>query len=343
VVKSARRRGWDVLGFEDGFAGVVDRHRAPHVLDDLAVRGILDRGGTILGTSNKANPFRYPVARGDRTVEEDLSDDTIARLRELGVHCLVCIGGDGTLQIAHALAKKGLGVVGCPKTIDNDLSSTDVTFGFDSAHAIATDAVGKLATTAESHDRVMVLEVMGRTAGHLALHAAMAGGAHVALIPELPYSIEPVVRLIRERSSRGQTFSIVVVAEGAHPRGAEQSVVEGAEAVPGRGVVRLGGAGRVAADLIAERVKEHEIRVTVLGHLARGGQPTAYDRLLGTRFGCRAVEMIDEGKLDHMASLRGQEIVAVPLGQASKTRLVDPQGELVRYAREVGMVFGDEV
>jgi 6-phosphofructokinase 1 len=232
--------------------------------------------------------------------------------------------------------------VGCPKTIDNDLSSTDVTFGFDSARAIATEAVGRLATTAESHDRVMVLEVMGRSAGHLALHAAMAGGAHAVLIPEIPYSIEPVVRMIRERSRHGQTYSIVVVAEGAHPRGGSVSVAEGAEAVPGRGVVRLGGAGRVAADLIAERVKEHEIRVTVLGHLARGGTPTAYDRLLGTRFGCRAVEMIDEGKLDHMAALRGQEIVAVPLGQASKTRLVDPAGELVRYAREVGMVFGDE-
>lgn len=258
------------------------------------------------------------------------------------MHQQLGIGGDGTLQIAHGLAKKGLQVVGCPKTIDNDLSETDVTFGFDTARATATDAVGKLHTTAESHDRVMILEVMGRDSGHIALHAAIAGGAHAALLPEIPYAIEPVVQKIRRRRENGQSFSILVVAEGAHPLGEEQAVAESAEAIPGRGVVRLGGAGKVAADLLRPLVQEHEIRVTVLGHLQRGGTPTAYDRLLGSRFGCRAVELVAEGRYDHMVALHGSEVVAVPLARASKTRLVDPGGELVRVARGLGIVFGDE-
>jgi len=342
VVKSACHRGWEVLGFEDGFFGVVEERVNPRVLDLVAVRGILDRGGTILGTSNKANPFRYPVPRGDRFVEEDVSDRTIERLRRLGVECLVCIGGDGTLKIAHGLAQKGFPVVGCPKTIDNDLSDTDVTFGFDSARSVATEAVGRLHTTAESHDRVMILEVMGRDTGHLALHAAIAGGADAVLIPEVPYRIEPVVEEIRRRSRRGQTFSIVVVAEGAKPLGGEQAIVESATATPGRGVVRLGGAGKVAADLLAQHVTEHEIRVTVLGHLARGGMPTAYDRLLGTRFGCGAVDLVERGQFDHMVALAGNDIVARPLSSASNTRYVDLQGQLVHDARQLGLVFGDE-
>ena len=342
VVKSACNLGWEVLGFEDGFTGVVEERLDPSVLDRVAVRGILDRGGTILGTSNKANPFRYPVLRGDTFVEEDLSDRAIERLKRLGVECLVCIGGDGTLKIAHQLAQKGFPVVGCPKTIDNDLSDTDVTFGFDTARSIATEAVGRLHTTAESHDRVMILEVMGRDAGHLALHAAIAGGADAVLIPEVPYRIEPVVAEIRRRSRRGQTFSIVVVAEGARPAGGEQAIVESATATPGRGVVRLGGAGKVAADLLAQHVTEHEIRVTVLGHLARGGMPTAFDRLLGTRFGCGAVDLVREGRFDHMVALAGNDIVPRPLSSASKTRFVDLQGQLVHDARQLGLVFGDE-
>ncbi|WP_373045119.1 6-phosphofructokinase [Vulgatibacter sp.] len=342
VVKSACGLGWEVVGFEDGFTGVVEERLTPRVLDLAAVRGILDRGGTILGTSNKANPFRYAVHRGDSFVEADLSDQTIERLHRLGVDCLVCIGGDGTLKIAHQLAQKGFPVVGCPKTIDNDLSDTDVTFGFDTARSTATDAVGKLHTTAESHDRVMVLEVMGRDTGHLALHAAIAGGADAVLIPEVPYRIEPVCEMIRRRSARGQTFSIVVVAEGAAPAGGTQAVAESAAAIPGRGVVRLGGAGKVAADLLSQHVTDHEIRVTVLGHLARGGMPTAYDRLLGSRFGCGAVELIERGQFDHMVALQGNDIVARPLSSASVTRFVDVQGQLVRDARKLGIVFGDE-
>lgn len=341
VVLSACQRDWEVLGFQYGFQGVVEEID-PIPLDRDAVRGILDRGGTILGTSNKANPFAYPVPDGEGWREEDRSDQALERLRRLGVDTLICIGGDGTLQIAHGMAQKGLQVVGCPKTIDNDLSETDVTFGFDTARATATDAVGKLHTTAESHDRVMILEVMGRNSGHIALHAAIAGGAHAVLIPEIPYRIEPVVEKIRRRRQNGQSFSILVVAEGAYPMGGEQAVAESAEAIPGRGVVRLGGAGKVAADLLRPLVQEHEIRVTVLGHLQRGGTPTAYDRLLGSRFGCRAVELVEEGRFDHMVALHGSDVVAVPLSKASKTRLVDPEGELVRVARGLGIVFGDE-
>lgn len=342
VVKSACGLGWEVLGFVDGFAGVVEERLAPMALDLASVRGILDRGGTILGTSNKANPFRYPVRRGDNWVEEDVSDATIERMKRLGVEALIAIGGDGTLKISHGLAQKGFPVVGCPKTIDNDLSDTDVTFGFDTARSIATEAVGRLHTTAESHDRVMILEVMGRDAGHLALHSAIAGGADAVLIPEIPYRIEPVVDVIRKRSERGQSFSIVVVAEGARPVGGEQAIVESATATPGRGVVRLGGAGKAAADLLCRQITEHEIRVTVLGHLARGGMPTAYDRLLGSRFGCEAVQLVADGRFDHMVALRGNDVVAVPLGSASKTRYVDVDGQLVHNARQLGMVFGDE-
>lgn len=342
VVKTACNKGWEVLGFEDGFAGVVDDRLQPRRLDLDAVRGILDRGGTILGTSNKANPFAWPVSRGDRWVEEDVSDQAVQRLKDLGVEALICIGGDGTLQIAHRLSSRGVQVVGCPKTIDNDLSDTDVTFGFDTARATAVDAVGKLHTTAESHDRVMVLEVMGRTTGHLALHAAIAGGADAVLIPEVPWRIEPVVEAIRRRARQGQNFAIVVVAEGSAPVGGEPAIVASAQSVPGRGVVRLGGAGKVAADALAEHVTDHEIRVTVLGHLARGGMPTAFDRLLGSRFGCGAVDLVEQGRFDHMVALAGDEIVARPLATASRTRPVDVQGPLVHNARQLGIVLGDE-
>jgi 6-phosphofructokinase 1 len=342
VVKYACSLGWEVLGFEDGYVGVVEDRVPPKTLDLDAIRGILAKGGTILGTSNKANPFSYPVLRGDTFVPEDVSAHAIERLSWLGIEALICIGGDGTLKIAHALAAKGLPVVGCPKTIDNDLSETDQTFGFDTARTTATDAVDKLHTTAEAHDRVMLLEVMGRDAGHLALHAGVAGGADAILIPEIPYDVAPVIEQIRRRSRRGRTFSIIVVAEGARPKGEEQAVVESATAIPGRGVVRLGGAGQVAASRIAAQVKEHEVRVTVLGHLQRGGTPTPADRILATRFGCKAVELVEQGMFDHMAALKGTEIVGVPLSRASETRLVDVNGELVRYARSLDIVFGDE-
>ncbi|HVE82428.1 MAG TPA: 6-phosphofructokinase, partial [Myxococcales bacterium] len=231
--------------------------------------------------------------------------------------------------------------VGCPKTIDNDLSGTDQTFGFDTARATCTDAVDKLHTTAESHDRVMVLEVMGRYAGFLALDSGIAGGADIILIPEIPYRVEPLVERIYKRGTRKRSFSIVVVSEGACPEGGSLSIAEKAEDVPGRGVVRLGGAGKVAADLLARHI-EAEIRVTVLGHLQRGGGPTAADRLLATRYGCKVLDLVRDGQWGHMVALRGCDIVAVSLGESRKERRVDPRGELVRFAKSLGISFGDE-
>ncbi|MFN7134415.1 MAG: ATP-dependent 6-phosphofructokinase, partial [Myxococcales bacterium] len=264
--------GWEVVGLEDGYTGLMPEGVA-RPLDHDSVRGILPKGGTILGTSNKANPFLWPVQEGERFVERDLSDEAVKRFQALGLHALVAVGGDGTLSIAHRLAAKGLPVVGVPKTIDNDVAATDVTFGFDSARAIATDAIDKLHTTAEAHDRVMVLELMGRNAGWLTAHAGIAGGADAILIPEIPYDITAVVEKVRRRKGRGRSFSIVAVSEGAYPKGGEVSVELAADAVPGRGVVKLGGAGKVAAEAIARHV-ELETRVTVLGHLQRGGGPT---------------------------------------------------------------------
>jgi 6-phosphofructokinase 1 len=304
-------------------------------------RGILPKGGTILGTSNKANPFQYAVKEGGRWVEKDLSEVAVRRYKDLKLDGLVAIGGDGTLSIAHRLGEKGLRVVGCPKTIDNDLSGTDQTFGFDTARAICTDAVDKLHTTAESHERVMVLEVMGRYAGFLAVESGVAGGADVILIPEIPYRIAPIVEKIKRRANRRRSFSIIVVSEGAYPEGGSHSVVESAADIPGRGVVRLGGAGKVAADLLAKHI-EAEIRVTVLGHLQRGGGPTAADRLLATRFGCKVLELVRDAQWDHMVALKGTQIASVPLAESKKERRVDPQGEIVRFAKSMGTSFGDE-
>ncbi len=331
--------GYEFVGIEDGYVGLVEpNHAAPLTVDNT--RGILPKGGTILGTSNKANPFQYAVKEDGRYVERDLSAVALRRYEELGLDGLIAVGGDGTLSIAHQLSKLGIKVVGCPKTIDNDLTGTDVTFGFDTARATCTDAVDKLHTTAEAHDRLMVLEVMGRHSGFLALESGIAGGADVILIPEIPYRFEPIVEKIKRRWGRHRTFSIIVVSEGAHPLGGQVSVVASAEDIPGRGVVRLGGAGKVAADMIASHV-DAEIRVTVLGHLQRGGGPTAADRILATRFGYNVLNLVQEGLWDHMVGMRGGEIVPVPLSGTSKQRRVDPRGEMVRVAKSLGISLGE--
>lgn len=331
--------GHEFVGIGNGFLGLLE----PDLVAPLTVseiRGILPKGGTILGTSNKANPFAFAVKEAAGWVERDLSDAVLARCAELGLDGLVAVGGDGTLSISDRLFRKGLKVVGCPKTIDNDLFGTDQTFGFDTARAICTEALDRLHTTAEAHDRVMVVEVMGRNAGFLALDSGIAGGADVILIPEIPYRIEPIVEKIHRRAHRKRSFSIVVVAEGAHPVGAGVAVAAQASEVPGRGVVRLGGAGKQAADLLATRI-EAEIRVTVLGHLQRGGSPTAADRLLATRCGCKVLDLIAEGSWGQMVALKGNDLVAVPLAEARKDRRVDPGGERVRFAKSLGISFGD--
>jgi ATP-dependent phosphofructokinase / diphosphate-dependent phosphofructokinase len=330
--------GHEFVGIENGYQGLIEPDLArPLTLDDT--RGILPKGGTILGTSNKANPFQYAVKENGKWVERDLSSVALKRFNELKLDGLIAIGGDGTLSIAHRLTQIGMRAIGCPKTIDNDLSGTDQTFGFDTARMIVTEAIDRLHTTAESHDRVMIVEIMGRHAGFLTLDSAVAGGADVILIPEIPYSVAPIVEKIRRRANRRRSFTIIAISEGAFAKGGEVSVVQKAEDIPGRGVVRLGGAGNALATALASQI-EAEVRVTVLGHLQRGGAPTAADRLLATRFGCKAIDLVRDGQWGSMVALKGMDVVATPLSESRKERRVDPNGELVRFAKAMGISFG---
>jgi phosphofructokinase-like protein len=336
-VKSCSEIGIDVLGSEDGFEGLI----APGRLVELSrsgVRGILPRGGSILGCSTRANPFAYPVrdARGrERLV--DVSETVIERVRQHEIDALVLVGGDGTMHHARAFMRRRLSVVGVPKTIDNDLSATDYTFGFDTALATATWAIDTLHTTAESHDRVMIVELMGRDAGWIALSAGIAGGADVVAIPEIPYDVERVIAKIKRRSEQGKTFSIVVVGEGAHEKGHARTILERGK----KGhLPRLGGAGQALARRLEGRIP-HDVRVTVLGHLQRGGSPTAFDRVLGTRFGVEAALCCERGEFGVMVALRGQEIVTVKMADVLRSpKLVPTRGELVRVARRVGIELG---
>jgi ATP-dependent phosphofructokinase / diphosphate-dependent phosphofructokinase len=336
-VKTCEPLGIDVWGSEDGFEGLIQPGRLVQ-LSRASVRGILPKGGSILGCSNRANPFAYPIKdrRGrERTV--DVSDDVIGRVRKHQIDALVLAGGDGTMRHAAAFMNRGLPVIGVPKTIDNDLVGTDYSFGFDTALSTATWAIDALHATAESHDRIMVVEVMGRYAGWIALCSGIAGGADVILIPEIPYDIERVVAKLRARSEQGSSFSIVVVGEGARPKGGARSTV--ARARKGQ-LERLGGAGQLLADQLADRIA-HDIRVTVLGHLQRGGSPTAFDRLLGTRLGVHAARCCELGDVGVMVALHGQEIVTVPIAETVRSpKLVEPSGELARAARSIGIELG---
>lgn len=339
VVKTAiNQYNLEVYGFMDGFGGLIDNQ--VRRLDVAAVSGILHRGGTILGTTNRDNPFRYPQMKDGERVYVDLSDQIIENISDMGIDAVVVIGGDGSLSIAREFHEKGLKVVGVPKTIDNDLSATEVTFGFDTALGTATEALDKLHTTAESHHRVMVLEVMGRYAGWIALEAGLAGGADVILLPEIPFKVENVCRKIKERKLHGKKFSIVVVAEGAKPEGGEMVVQKfiADSADP----IRLGGIGNVIGEQI-EKCSGMETRVTVLGHLQRGGSPTPFDRILGTRYGAMAVKILMEGNFGHMVSLQCGKIGAVPLTDAvHELRKVPVDHDKVFAARAVGVSFGDE-
>lgn len=327
----------DVVGILDGYGGLVNDRMRPLTSDDVS--GILARGGTILGSSNRDNPFRVPVEEGGEKQYRDLSDLAIKNAQKHGLGLLVVVGGDGSLSIAHQLMQKGLPVIGIPKTIDNDLGATDVTFGFDSALVTATEAVDKLHTTADSHHRLMVLEVMGRYAGWIALGAGMAGGGDVILIPEIPFDMEKVTQSIRERGYRGRRFAIVVVAEGAAPKGGDLFVERRVE--DSTDALRLGGIGRwVATEL--ERHLEWEARVTVLGHLQRGGDPTPADRILATRFGVEAARLVASGEVGRMVSLHGTQVDSVPLEDAVRQlRRVEPDSQIVQAARSVGTCFGD--
>jgi len=340
VVKTANLRyGVETFGFQDGFKGLVKKYGRSLSIADVS--GILPRGGTILGTTNRDNPFNYLVEKNGKNEYRDCSDEVMRNVEELKIDALVVIGGDGSLHIANEFHKKGLPVVGVPKTIDNDLSATDVTFGFNTALNTASEAIDKLHTTAESHHRVMVLEVMGRYAGWIALEAGISGGADVILIPEIPYTMDKVCSKIVERRNRNKHFSIVVVAEGAKPVGGDvvvQRLVKEDSADP----IRLGGIGQKVAQEI-ERMLAIETRVTVLGHLQRGGSPSPYDRILATRYGVGAVELIMQGDFGRMVSLKTPDIVSVTLDEAvEKPRFVPADGDLVRAGKSVGISFGDE-
>jgi 6-phosphofructokinase 1 len=320
VVKTAiNEYGWEVLGIEDGFEGLIQPGKVrPLTLSD--VRGILPRGGTILGTTNRANPFAYEVELENEIKTYDVSEDVVRHAQVLGIDVLVVIGGDGSLRIADEMMEKGLKVVGVPKTIDNDIPNTLVTFGFDTAVNTAMEALDKLHTTAESHHRVIILEVMGRDAGWIALKAGISGGADIILIPEIPYSLDEIVNKINSRNQRGAKFSLMVVAEGALPTGGEAVYQEGRDV---GGMRRLGGIGVRLAEQLKERT-DADVRVTVLGYLQRGGSPSAFDRLLASRFGAMAVHLIAEGKLGYMVALDNDRMIAVSIAEAVKRQKFVP-------------------
>jgi 6-phosphofructokinase 1 len=339
VVKTAiRKYNFDVIGFRDGYRGLVKNDYVP--LTEASVSGILDRGGTILGSSNKDNPFKFKIEKNGVVEERDMSERVVENLCVHEIDAMVFIGGDGTLTSARDFSNMGVKVIGVPKTIDNDLNCTETTFGFSTAVETATDAIDKLHSTAESHHRVMLLEVMGRNAGWIALHAGLAGGADVILIPEIPYDIDSVISSLKRRKNLGKNFSIVVVAEGAKPVGGD--VVVSKIVADSPDPVRLGGVGnKVAADI--ERLSGIETRITVLGHLQRGGRPNAFDRVLSTRFGVAAVDLVNEGKFGRMVCLKGAEISSVPIGDAvGSLKLVNYCGEMVSIAKSIGIQFGDE-
>lgn len=331
--------GYEVIGYKFGYRGLYNNETTPLTLD--TVSGILHRGGTILYSSNKDNLFDYSIEKdGVEVHHQDVSDVAVENLKKEGVDVLVVIGGDGTLTSARDFARKGVKVIGVPKTIDNDLAATDVTFGFNSALTVATEAMDRLHTTAESHHRVMICEVMGRNAGWIALESGIAGSADVILIPEIPYDINKVVEKIREREREGRLFSNIVIAEGAKAKGGDVVVSKIVSDSPDP--IRLGGVANKLAYDLEKLVKDHEIRSTILGHVQRGGNTTAYDRILSTRFGVAAVDLINEGKFGNMVCLKGTKILYESLENViGKNRNVDPNGELVETARSIGISFGD--
>jgi 6-phosphofructokinase 1 len=342
AVIAAINRGWEVVGIRDGYNGILLPKQYPQggvfALTRREVRGITHLGGTILGTTNKGNPMNYPVQQPDGTFKEtDRTGELVDGMRKQGIDALISIGGDGSLTIANAIAQKGMKVVGVPKTIDNDLDRTVMTFGFDTAVSFATECIDRLHSTAESHRRVMVVEVMGRYAGWIALNSGISGTADAILIPEIPYDIEKVADKIRAREKGGSHFSIVVVAEGAMAKGGSRAVI-GNEV--GR-LERLGGAGeRVAKELQAATGKES--RCVVLGHLLRGGSPTTFDRLISLRFGAAAVRALDEGQSGVMVALDPPAVRYVPLSEAThRMKVVPLDCDTILTGRDLGVCFGD--
>lgn len=337
VTKPAIEMGMTVIGIEDGFEGLVEGKM--HELTNRDVSGIINLGGTILGSSNKGDPFHWPVDDGEKIVIEDKSKLALKNYKGWGLDCLIAIGGDGTMHISNKLMKLGMNIVGVPKTIDNDLWGTDQTFGYDSAVYVATEAIDRLHTTASSHHRVMVIEVMGRYAGWIALGAGIAGGADVILIPEIPFKWEDVFDKVIERSTKGKRFSIVCVAEGAKPVGGNIVIQE--KDKKRTDPIRLGGIG----NLVGKKIEEEtglETRITVLGHLQRGGSPTPTDRVLATRFGTYAIELAAKKKFGEMVALKGEKIVSVPISDViKKQKFVPVNCQMIKTAVKVGTSFGN--
>jgi 6-phosphofructokinase 1 len=335
--KAILEKEMEVIGIEDGYHGVVNnRHR---ILNYNDVSGILTLGGTILGTSKTANPYRYAIKRSDRLEFKDLSKITIENLKNLDIDALVCIGGDGTLGIAYRLFKDGVPIIGVPKTIDNDLRGTDITFGFDSAVSIATDGIDRIHTTAESLHRIMIVEVMGHTAGWIALYSGIAGGGDIILIPEIPYGVHSIAEKVKERNKKGKRFSIVVIAEGAKPKGGkiaiQRLVKESSDPI------RLGGIGFILGEQI-ERTTGLETRTVVMGHLLRGGSPTPFDRILATHLGTKAVDLVQYKKFGYMVGIKDNSFVTVPLKEVAKgPKLIPLNHPMIKAARSLGTCFGD--
>lgn len=341
VKRASQEKDWEVIGCIESFNGVLREPTEVVELTEKTVEGLQIQGGTILGTTNKGGPFEWPVKNPDGSwTTVDRSDEMIRKLGYMDVDAVINIGGDGSQRISLGLAKKGLNIVGVPKTIDNDLSSTDYTFGFQTAVQICTEAIDKLVTTAASHNRVFIMEVMGRDAGWIALHSAIAGGADICLIPEMPYDIEKIKEKIEQRYNKRRGYCIIVVAEGAKPKGG--SIVGTQTGEVGYQHVKLGGIGnQLAAELKAAGV-DHDIRCTILGHLQRGGTPIAFDRILASEFGVRAMELVIEGQFGQMVAYRHPEVVSVSLEEAVRAQnLVDPNSRLVHTAKGLGIEFGD--
>jgi 6-phosphofructokinase 1 len=339
VTLAAHRRGWEVYGVLTGYAGLLDTSKIIPLTPER-VAGIVSHGGTILGTTNRGDPFRYPARTAAGEVEyQDVSDRVVENFRRLGLDVLVAVGGDGSLSLAHQFSQKGIPVVGVPKTIDNDLGATLSTFGFDTAVTTATEALDKLHSTASAHERVMVVEVMGRHAGWIALHSGVAGSADVILLPEIPFELAKVCERIGENERRGKRYAIVVVAEGAKPTGGRP--VTRAHRSIGRQEVLLGGIGEWVADEIAKRT-DKETRWLVLGHLQRGGSPTAFDRLVALRYGAAAVRFIAQGQRGVMVAFRPPDMVPVPLAEAiERTKSVPVESDTIHTCRDLGISFGD--
>ncbi len=338
VVLSASNLGWEVLGIDCGYNGLIGELNVTPLTRE-SVKGIHALGGTILGTTNRGNPFEYVTRRDDGTVEiEDRSQEVVDNLRHLEVDCLISIGGDGSMAIAQKFVDLGVQVIGVPKTIDNDLNGTVVTFGFQTAVEVATDAIDRLHSTAEAHDRVFIVEVMGRYAGWIALHSGLAGGADAILIPEIPYDTQAVADAILARQRRGREFSIVVAAEGARERGGEAH--HQTEASAGENA-RLGGIAEHLTTELAQRTGK-ETRSVVLGHLQRGGRPNAYDRLIALRFGAAAVRLAAAGRSNIMVALDPPDVLAVPLSVATqRMKCVPLDGDTLATARQMGISLGE--